>query len=109
MDSLEWPKENSKLTDKERDKAVTELIEMVAAVDGLLQAQAQNDVDYFLAVCQGNYREEEVKRIRALVLKAYRWQYIFSGVDDRRFQQLIGGMINESQGNRIREALGTLM
>jgi hypothetical protein len=108
MDSLEWPREDSKLTNEEREKAVTELIEMVGAVDGLLQAQSKNDVDYFQAVCQGDYRQEDVKRISDLVLKAYRWQYIFSGVEDRRFQQLIAGMITESQGHRLGQALSTL-
>src|SRR5262250_2604608 len=40
LDELEWKREDAKLTAAERDKAVDELIELVAAVDGILQAQA---------------------------------------------------------------------
>jgi hypothetical protein len=34
MDELEWPLEDKKLTPKERDRGVDELLELVAAVDG---------------------------------------------------------------------------
>ncbi|MEW6441126.1 MAG: hypothetical protein AB1640_09360 [bacterium] len=108
MDSLEWPLEDKKLADAERDRAVDELIGMVGAVDGLLQAQAQNDADYFLSIRQRSFKNEEIKRIQQGLLKAYRWQYIFSGVEDRRFQRLLGSMINEGQGQRLQKALGGL-
>ena len=51
LDELEWQRENAKLTPDERDLAVTDLIELVAAVDGILQMQAKADADYFLRVC----------------------------------------------------------
>ena len=35
---------------RERDQAVDELIELVAAVDGILQVQAEADADYFLRI-----------------------------------------------------------
>src|SRR5262245_19812200 len=50
MDELEWRRENAKLDDASRDRAVTELIELVAGVDGILQLQARSDADYFIGV-----------------------------------------------------------
>jgi hypothetical protein len=46
MDSLEWPREDAKLREAERDQAVDAVIGMVGAVDGLLQAQTENDVEW---------------------------------------------------------------
>ena len=50
LDELEWRREDAKLTPAQRDQAVTDLIELVAAVDGILQVQAAADADYFLRV-----------------------------------------------------------
>ena len=50
LDEMEWQRENAKVTAAERDKGVTELIELVAAVDGLLQMQAAADAEYFTRV-----------------------------------------------------------
>ena len=38
-------------TAEQRDRAVDEFIELVAAVDGILQSQAQADAAYFAAKC----------------------------------------------------------
>ena len=109
LDELEWQRENAKLTPGERDRAVTDLIELVAAVDGILQVQAKADTDYFLRVCGRTFGGAEVKRIGETMLKAYRWQYIGSGVQDERFQKILGGMITEAQMQRIGAALTPLM
>ena len=108
MDELEWPRENKKLTPAQRERAIDELIELVAAVDGILQAQCIADVEYFLKTCKGSFNEEEIERIKAVVLKAYRWQYIFSGVEHPRFQKLFVDLTTESQRQRINTALAPL-
>lgn len=105
LDELEWVRENAKLTAEERDHAVNELIELVAAVDGLLQLQAQADADYFVAHCDRALTEAEAKAVHACVLYAYRWQYIISGVQDPRFTGILGKMITETHLKRIGEAL----
>src|SRR5687768_8094848 len=84
LDEMEWLREDGKLGAEARDRAVGDLIELVAAVDGILQAQAPADVDYFVAVCGRQFTAGELTRLRAGVLKAYRWQYIVSGVQDPR-------------------------
>jgi hypothetical protein len=42
------------------------------------------------------------------VLAAYRWQYIFSGASERRFQRILRSMITADQFQRIEEALAPL-
>ena len=109
LDELEWQRENAKLSPEQRDHAVSDLIDLVAAVDGILQVQAKADTDYFLRVCGRTFGGAEVKRIGETMLKAYRWQYIGSGVQDERFQKILGGMITEAQMQRIGTALAPLM
>jgi hypothetical protein len=50
-DKLEWKRHDARLTSGERDQAVDEFIEVVGAVDGILQAQAATDARYFAATC----------------------------------------------------------
>ena len=109
LDELEWRRENANLSAAERDRAVDDLIGLVAAVDGLLQLQAGADVDYFLKVCERSFTIPEVERLRAGVLKAYRWQYIVSGVQDPRFMEILGDMITPEQSKRIGAALAPIV
>jgi hypothetical protein len=109
LDELEWRRENANLSATERDVAVDDLIALVGAVDGLLQMQAAADTDYFLGICGRSFSAHEVGTLRAGVLKAYRWQYIVSGVEDPRFQQILGDMITPEQGSRIAAALAPIV
>lgn len=108
MDQIEWPQIDKKLTDAERDRAVDEVIELVGAVDGILQNQSAADVEYFLKVCNRSFSEDEIEYIKAGVLKAYRWQYIFSGVAHERYQALLEDLTTEKQRKRINEALAPI-
>jgi hypothetical protein len=109
LDELEWRRENANLSATERDIAVDDLIALVGAVDGLLQLQAAADADYFLKVCGRSFTEQEQARLRAGVLKAYRWQYIVSGVEDPRFMGILGSMITPAQADRIGKALAPII
>ncbi|HSE02152.1 MAG TPA: hypothetical protein VLB72_15590, partial [Burkholderiales bacterium] len=97
------------LSATERDVAVDDLIALVAAVDGLLQIQAGADAEYFLKTCGRLLTQQEQARVRAGVLKAYRWQYIVSGVEDSRFQAILGDMITPEQAGRIGKALAPIV
>jgi hypothetical protein len=108
MDELEWPREDKKLTAAQRDRAIDEVIELVAAVDGILQAQCAADVDYFLKVCKDSIDEDKIERLKGGVLNAYRWQYIFSGVEHPRFQKLFIDLTTKDQRRRINAALAPL-
>ena len=96
------------LTATQRDAAVGEFIELVAAVDGILQAQAKGDGGYFTATCGRAVHEAEARAIEAAFLKAYRWQYIHSGAQHPHFGKVLSSMITEKQGERIQQALATL-
>jgi len=109
MDELEWRREDAKLSPVERDQGVTDLIDLVVAVDGILQGQADADATYFINTGQRAFSEEQQQAIRDKVLQAYRWQYIVSGIKDGRFLGVLTGMITEKQANRITTALGPLM
>ena len=109
MDELEWAREDAKLSDQERDQAVTDLIDLVMAVDGILQAQAEADADYFFGASERALNDDERRAVGAGILKAYRWQYIVSGIQDGRFLGILTGMITERQAERITTALAPLM
>jgi hypothetical protein len=109
LDELEWKREDGKLSAEQRDQAVTDFIELVAAVDGILQMQAAADVDYFLRTCGRPFDGMQVRRLRDTMLKAYRWQYIVSGAQDERFLKVLGGMITEAQMQRIGTALAPIV
>jgi hypothetical protein len=109
MDDLEWKRLDKEVTPEARDMAVDDFIELVGAVDGILQAQASADSKYFLGICSRSFSEEETNRIQDGVLKAYRWQYIISGAQNQRFQTILGGFITTDQAQRINEALAPIM
>jgi len=91
-----------------RYPSIDELIAIVADVDGILQNQSAADVDYFTKVCGRSFTDDEVQRIKDGVLKAYRWQYIFSGVEHPRFQKLYNDLTTEDQRQHVSAALATL-
>jgi hypothetical protein len=109
LDELEWLREDAKLDADARDRAVTDLIELVAGVDGILQLQSRADADYFIAVAGGSFDAAEQRAIRDTVLKAYRWQYIVLGVKHGRFVTLLNSMITPVQAERVATALAPLL
>ncbi len=109
VDELEWKREDARLSAAERDAAVNDLIGLVGAVDGLLREQAAADAQYFLEVAGRSFPADQVVSIRATFLGAYRWQYIGSGVQEERFQKVLGGMITEAQMQRIGAALAPIL
>jgi hypothetical protein len=108
LDELEWVRHDAGLTAEKRDQAVDEFIELVAAVDGILQAQAKADAGYFAVKCSRMIEEAETQAIEAAFLKAYRWQYIQSGAQHPHFGKVLTSLITESQSRRIQAALATL-
>lgn len=108
LDEIELVTENAKLTPAERDAAVDGLIALVGAVDGILQSQAKADADYFISIAGRSFSEAEVEQVHAGVLKAYRWQYIVSGVIEPRFHKVLFSLIDDRQAARIQDALEPL-
>ncbi len=109
VDELEWVREDVKLTAKERDKAVDDLIALAGAVDGIVQMQAKADTGYFVAALGRKLAPAEGDAVAVAFLRAYRHQYIVSGVQDERFNKILGGMIDAGQGKRIGKALEPIL
>ncbi len=109
LDELEWRREDAKLSAPERDGAVSELIELVAAVDGILQMQSTRDAQYFAEVCGRELSGAERVEVAALLLKAYRWQYVFSGIQQTQFVDILRQLVTAEQFSRIEAALETLV
>ena len=108
LDELEWRRENEKLSEDELDRAVTDLIELVAAVDGILQAQATSDAEYFGMTNGRALGNRELEKLSDEILNSYRRQFIFSGAEHPKFGKVLGELITPEQGDRIAEALAAL-
>jgi hypothetical protein len=109
LDELEWVREDRRLSMRQKEQAVDDLIGLVGAVDGILQAQAAADADYYLGIAGRDFDDEQQAAIRALFLRAYRWQYIVSGVQHTHFAKLLTSMTTEAQMGRIQAALAPIV
>jgi hypothetical protein len=108
LDELELSRRDAALSAQDRDHGVDEFIALVGAVDGILQAQAKADAAYFAEACGRAVAAEEVGRIEAAFLRAYRWQYIHSGAGHPHFGKVLTGLVTETQMGRIQQALAGL-
>lgn len=108
LDEIELRRVDAGLSANDRDKGVDDFIDLVGAVDGILVGQAQADTAYFVEATRRSVSAEEVDKICTLMLRAYRWQYILSGAQHKRFQSVMGELITDPQGMRIMAALDTL-
>jgi len=108
LDELEWRRIDATLAPAQREQAVTDLIELVAAVDSLLQAQAQADSEYFHGIAAAGLTARQRQSVQATFLAAYRWQFIFSGVGDERFKAILRDLLTPAQSARIGQALGAI-
>src|SRR5262249_26957738 len=108
LDELEIVRNDAEMTAGQRDRAGAEFIELVAAVDGILRAQAKNDASYFVAACGRKVDADEAIAVETAFLKAYRWQYIHSGAQQPHFLKVLPSLITNEQGQRIQAALDRL-
>jgi hypothetical protein len=108
LDELEWIRHDATLTDDQRERAVDEFIELVGAVDGILQIQAAADAEYFAANAKRRVDAPEAAAVQAAFLKAYRWQYIHSGAAHPTFGKVLSSLITQEQGRRVQAIFATL-
>lgn len=108
LDELEWVRHDNAINAEERDQGVDEFIDLVAAVDGILQCQATADVGYFSNTCGRQISEQDAVEIEKSLLGAYRYQYIFSGAAHPHFGKVLGGMITPAQADRVHAALNSI-
>lgn len=109
LDELEWISENARISHAERDAAVDDMIAVVGGFDAVVQAQARADTEYFMRVIRGAQNAPRAVEVEAVVLKAYRWTYIVSGMFEPRFCQLLDAMTDDAQKARLQAAMSPLM
>lgn len=73
------------------------------------QAQRQADAGYFVQICDRPMSADEFGQLQAALLRAYRWQYIVSGVQEPRFAEILGSLITPAQGEHVATALAPIM
>jgi P-aminobenzoate N-oxygenase AurF len=109
IDHLETLRAFAAMSDSEKDIAIGELIELVSAVDGLLQQQAGLDVDNFERYLGRQLSASVRQDVHARVLDAKRYTFIESGVTHPNFQELFGAVTTPAQQQRVQQALTGLL
>lgn len=108
LDEMELRRIDAALDAAQRSQAVGELIALVQDVDMLLQGQAAADAAWFVAAAGKPFTAQQREEVARKMLKAYRWQYIVSGAMEPRFRQVLFGLVDEAQAQRIQAALAPL-
>jgi hypothetical protein len=108
LDELEWLAEDRRIDAAERVRGVDGLIELVGAVDGCVQLQADADASFFLERCERAFTMDEAAAVRATFLRAYRYQYILSGIAKTRFPKVLRDVLEPSEFDRVVAALAPL-
>lgn len=109
LDHLETLRVLGAYTPAERERAIDELIELVAAVDGLLQTQARSDIKNLTKLTNRGFTPAEQEDLFQGILSAKRWTFIESGVTHPRFQELFEAVTTPAQRERVGAALGRLL
>ena len=108
LDHLETVRAFAAMTPAERERAVDDLIELVGAVDGLLQQQVAHDVSNLSARLRREFDAQEQAELRREILRAKRWTFLLSGVTHPRFEELLHEVTTEAQRARMAVALAAL-
>jgi hypothetical protein len=108
VDELEVKRHDAALSTEERERGVDDFLDLILAVDGILQTQAKADATCFVEHGGRSFTAQAGEALVSQFLKAYRWQYIFSGATHPRFQAMLAEMITPPQLDRISKALETL-
>jgi hypothetical protein len=109
MDHLETLRAFEGMADADKDMAIDDLIELVGAVDGLLQQQAAFDVDNLEHYLDRSLGTSAWQEVYAQVLRAKRYTFIESGVTHPNFQELFAMVTTPSQQERVQKALGGIL
>lgn len=109
MDHNETLRAFENMDEAARDRAIDELIELVGAVDGLLQAQAALDVSNLEAYLGRGLGAARRRDVLHHVLRAKRWTFLGSGVTHPRFEELFLEVTTPAQRQRVGAALAPIL
>ena len=95
MDEIEWCREDRTLSaERARSRGRRSDRAHLRCSTTCCKAQSAADAGYFMRLCDRSFSPAEQHAIRETVLRAYRWQYIVSGVQHPHFTKLLGGMVD---------------
>jgi hypothetical protein len=109
MDHLEAVRAFGAMDEAERDRAVDDLIDLVGAVDGLLQEQTLLDLANFERHIGRRLGPQERTDVEREVLRAKRWTFIESGTTHPRFVELFLEVTTPAQQARVQQALASVL
>ncbi|HEX6884329.1 MAG TPA: diiron oxygenase [Planctomycetota bacterium] len=109
MDHLETLRAFARMDAAQREQAIDELIELVGAVDGLLQQQVALDIENLARHLGRAFEAGERADLEQGLLRAKRWTFLESGVTHPRFQELFAEVTTPEQQARVGAALNGLL
>lgn len=105
MDHNEAIRLFDRMNSTEREAAISDLIELVQAVDGLLQKQAQYDVSNFERYLGKGFSGEQLKTLQEEILATKRWVFIESGLTHPNFVELFNHVTTPEQRQMVQQGL----
>jgi hypothetical protein len=109
LDHLETLRVFKEMTVQDRDKAIDDLIWLLASVDGLLQQQVALDISNLGRHLGRSFSPEEHDEIRQGLLKGKRHCFIESGVTHPHFLELFLGVTTPEQQAKVQRTLALIL
>jgi hypothetical protein len=109
MDHMETLRAFAGITDEDRQEAIEDLIELVGAVDGLLQRQSHLDVNNLERYLRRPLPVSTRDEVYARVLDAKRYTFIGSGVTHPNFVELFTAVTTPAQQEQVQKAAGGIL
>jgi para-aminobenzoate N-oxygenase AurF len=109
MDHLETLRVFAAMRPVEKDAAIADLIDLVAAVDGLLRTQTRYDVENLERCLDRTFDSPQTEALFRSILRAKRYCFIESGVTHPNFQALFTEVTTPEQREKVGKALATLL
>jgi hypothetical protein len=89
LDTLLIDEVAADLTPQQRERAVDELLELGAAVDGLLGQQLELDIEALQHSTGRTLTDADKREIQQHQQRAYRWTFLVSGLEHPKFAQIV--------------------
>ncbi len=109
MDHLETLRAFSGMHPRRADRAIDDLIELVATVDTWLVRQSRFDCESFQRYIDRNLSEAEATAVNRAILAAKRHTFLIMGVTHPSFEDLFAEVTTDEQQGRVNEALVDLL
>jgi hypothetical protein len=97
LDSLLIAEVASDVSESEREGAIDEVLQLGMAIDGLLAAQVEFDIDALERAASRAFSADERDEIRVAQQRAYRWTFLVSGLEHPKFVEVVDTVTDEGR------------